>query len=60
VLTIGPAPLRLPLSHWDGDVFTFTLRNENATPGTISKATFEGDRVTLEYYDRDGLGTFVQ
>jgi CubicO group peptidase (beta-lactamase class C family) len=60
VLTIGPAPLRLPLSHWDGDVFTFTLVNENATPGTISKATFEGDRVTLEYYDRDGLGTFVQ
>jgi CubicO group peptidase (beta-lactamase class C family) len=60
VLTIGPAPLRLPLSHWDGDVFTFTLRNENATPGTISKATFDGDRVTLEYYDREGLGTFVQ
>jgi CubicO group peptidase (beta-lactamase class C family) len=60
VLTIGPAPLRLPLSHWDGDVFTFTLVNENATPGTISKATFDGDRVTLEYYDREGLGTFVK
>ncbi|MEJ8853921.1 serine hydrolase [Variovorax robiniae] len=60
VLVLGPTPLRLPLTHWDGDVFTFTLFNENATPGTISKASFAGDRVTLEYYDRQGLGTFVR
>lgn len=59
-LTLGPAPLRLPLRHWDGDVFVFELVNENASPGTISKATFDGERVTLEYYDRDGLGTFVR
>ena len=60
LLVLGPAPLRLPLAHWDGDVFTFTLDNENARPGTISKATFAPDRVTLEYYDREGLGTFVR
>ena len=59
-LVLGPAPLRLPLAHWDGDVFTFTLFNENAAPGTLSKASFTGNRVTLEYYDREQLGTFVR
>jgi hypothetical protein len=59
-ILIGPRPTTLPLSHWDGDVFTFTLVNENANPGTISKVSFLSDRVTLEYYDEDGLGTFVR
>ncbi|RDK04918.1 serine hydrolase [Cupriavidus lacunae] len=60
VMTPGATPLRLPLSHWDGDVFTFTLNNENATPGTISQAAFSSDRVWLEYYDHEGLGMFVR
>ena len=60
VLSIGPIPMKLPLTHWDGDVFTFTLVNENAAPGTISKASFLSDRVTLEYYDEDGVGTFIR
>lgn len=60
LLTLGAAPLRLPLTHWDTNVFTFTLVNENASPGTVSKATFEVDRVTLEYYDKERLGTFVR
>ncbi len=60
MLIVGPAPLRLPLTHWDADTFTFMLDNENARPGTISKATFAPGRVTLEYYDREGLGTFVR
>ncbi|SAK80210.1 Beta-lactamase [Caballeronia catudaia] len=59
-IAIGPRPMTLPLTHWDGDVFTFTFVNENANPGTISKASFLSDRVTLEYYDADGLGTFVR
>lgn len=59
-LTLGPAPVQQPLAHWDGDVFTFTLDNENAPPGTISRASFGTDRVTLEYYDEEGLGTFVR
>ena len=59
-MTIGPAPLKLPLTHWDGNAFTFMLENENASPGTLSKATFAADRVTLEYYDKEGLGTFVR
>ncbi|WP_076998683.1 serine hydrolase [Variovorax sp. KK3] len=59
-LLLGPAPLRLPLTHWDGDTFTFALSNENAAPGTVSKASFAGDRVTLEYYDHEKQGTFVR
>jgi CubicO group peptidase (beta-lactamase class C family) len=59
-LAIGPVPMVRPLTHWDGDVFTFTLYNENASPGTISKASFLSDRVTLEYYNEDGMGTFVR
>jgi hypothetical protein len=50
----------LPLAHWDADIFTFTLDNENASPGTISKAIFVPDRVTLEYYGCEGFGTFVR
>ncbi|MFC0396846.1 serine hydrolase [Paraburkholderia rhizosphaerae] len=60
LLGIGPVPIIVPVTHWDGDVFTFTLYNENAAPGTISKASFLSDRVTLEYYDEDGSGTFVR
>ena len=60
LLTLGRTPLRLQLAHWDGDVFTFALNSENAPPGTISKASFAADRVTLEFFDANGLGTFVR
>jgi CubicO group peptidase (beta-lactamase class C family) len=56
-LALGPK-LVVQLKHWDGDVFTFPLVTENAPPGTISKATFDGDWLTLEYYNQDGKGTF--
>ncbi|MFD0364458.1 serine hydrolase [Nocardia sp. GCM10030253] len=58
VLAIGPAGQTYPLKHWDGDIFTFELSDENAPPGTISKASFTADTLTLEYFDEDGLGTF--
>jgi predicted small lipoprotein YifL len=48
------------LNHWDGDTFTFTLTNENAPAGTISKATFDANTLNLEYYDSDKLGTFTR
>ena len=53
-LRLGPKGDTVDLEHWDGNVFTFTLATENAPPGTISKATFDGPRLTLEYYD-DGV-----
>lgn len=59
-LAIGPRPDVYPLRHWDGDVFAFELTNENAPPGSISTATFDGDRLTLEYFDADGMGTFTR
>ncbi|HLS79367.1 MAG TPA: serine hydrolase [Nocardia sp.] len=60
VVVLGPARTTLPLRHWDGDTFVFTPTGEMADPGTVSKATFDGDRLVLEYYDRDGLGTFTR
>jgi CubicO group peptidase (beta-lactamase class C family) len=56
-LSLGPSHT-FPLAHWDGDVFAFNPVGENAPPGTISKATFAGDSLTLEFYDQDKLGTF--
>ena len=52
--------LAAPLKHWGGNVFTFSFVSENAPPGTISKATFDGDTLTLEYFDQDGKGTFTR
>lgn len=59
-LSIGPRGDTFPLSHWDGDVFTFTVQSENAPPGTISTAAFGGSTLTLEYFDSDKLGTFTR
>jgi CubicO group peptidase (beta-lactamase class C family) len=58
-LSIGPK-LTVPLQHWDDNVFTFSFVAENAPPGTVSKATFNGDKLTLEYYDQDGMGSFTK
>ena len=58
-LALGP-DLVVGLQHWDGDVFSFGLINENAPPGTISRATFAGDRLTVEFYDDDGTGVFTR
>ena len=46
----------VPLKHWDGNVFSVSFVTENSPPGTISKATFDGNKLTLEYYDDDGQG----
>jgi CubicO group peptidase (beta-lactamase class C family) len=62
-LLIGPHPNDYPLEHWDGNVFGFFPTGENALG--ITAATFEPDpsgrhatRVTLEFYDENGLGVF--
>jgi len=52
--------LTVPLTHWDGNVFTYTWVSENSPPGSISKATFDGDKLTLEYYDTLNKGTFTR
>jgi CubicO group peptidase (beta-lactamase class C family) len=59
-LSLGPQNQTFPLTHWDGDTFTFTVTDENAPPGTISKAVFSGNTLNLEYFDSDKLGTFTR
>lgn len=59
-LALGPKNRTFPLTHWDGDTFTFPVTDENAPPGTISTAVFAGPTVKLEYYDSDKLGTFTR
>jgi CubicO group peptidase (beta-lactamase class C family) len=58
-LALGPK-LVVPLKHWDGNVFTFSFVSENSPPGSISKATFDGDTLTLEYYAMDHDGVFTR
>lgn len=60
-LAMGPKNRTVTLTHWDGDAFTFGLTDENAPPGTVSKAVFAGSpasTLNLEYYDSEKLGTF--
>ena len=52
--------LTVPLSHWDANVFTYEWVSENSPPGSIGKATFDRNRLTLEYYDETGKGTFFR
>ena len=56
LLTLGVA--RLVLSHWDGDLFTFAP--PGASAGSISKAQFAGNQLTLECYDDANVGTFFR
>lgn len=58
-VAVGPK-LVFPLRHWDGDVFSATFVTENSPPGSVSTATFDGNRLTLEYYDQDGKGSFFR
>ncbi|BCZ22964.1 serine hydrolase [Mycobacterium senriense] len=59
-LAMGPKNRTSTLTHWDGDTFTFPLTDENAPPGTLSKAVFAGNTLNLEYYDSNKLGTFTR
>ncbi|KWX60250.1 serine hydrolase [Mycobacterium sp. NAZ190054] len=58
-LTLGPRG-SFELTPWDGDVFTFPVSSENAPPGTVSAATFDAGRLTLEYFDDEGKGVFTR
>lgn len=52
--------LTVPLSHWDGNIFTYEWVSENSPPSSIGEATFDGNKLTLEYYDEMGKGTFAR
>ncbi|WP_308159514.1 DUF3471 domain-containing protein [Arthrobacter sp. ISL-65] len=65
-MRMGPpgSPTTLPLTHFDGDTFSFESIGENANglAGALFAETVRGSspRVTLDFYDRTGLGTFTR
>ncbi|MGK8522596.1 serine hydrolase [Nocardia asteroides] len=59
-LSLGPNNMTFPLEHWDADTFVFTPSGENANHGSVSQAIFDGDKLTLEYYDTEQLGVFTR
>ncbi|MFI8103084.1 serine hydrolase [Streptomyces sp. NPDC086023] len=56
VLHLGPEPQNYPLTHYDGNTFSFQTAGENAVGRTGVFFTDGGMRV--EYLDENGLGTF--
>ncbi|MFJ8471241.1 serine hydrolase [Kitasatospora sp. NPDC094011] len=64
VMTVGPAGLRYPLQHFDGDVFSFLSEGENAVGRSGVTFTVGADgksaKVVVEQFDLDGLGTFTR
>ena len=64
-LKIGLSGAPYTLTHWDGDVFSVSPSSENQTDGSLSSVTFkraskEPGRLTLEYLDGNGLGSFLR
>ncbi|MCU1435664.1 MAG: serine hydrolase [Pseudarthrobacter sp.] len=65
-MRMGPAasPTAFPLTHFDGDTFSFESVGENANGlgGAIFARASGGPApsVTLDFYDRTGLGTFTR
>ncbi len=57
-LSLGPKPLRFPLTHYDGDTFSFETAGENAVGRT--GVTFTDGTVRIEYLDENHLGTFTR
>ncbi|OAN32680.1 serine hydrolase [Mycolicibacterium iranicum] len=52
--------LVVPLRHWAGNTFAVSFVAENSPPGSQSTAVFDGDTLTLEYYDTIGNGAFTR
>lgn len=48
----------LPLTAWDGDVFSYAPAAENAPYGSLASATFADGTLRLDTYDEQGLGTW--
>ncbi|QMV03161.1 serine hydrolase [Devosia sp. D6-9] len=61
LLKFGPeGQVQFTARHWDADTFVFEPFNDAQLLGSLSAVDFSGDRVTIEAYDDNGLGTFVR
>lgn len=58
VLSLGPKPQRYPLTHYDGDVFSFETVGENRAG--LTGVTFGDGTLRVEYLDANHLGTFAR
>ncbi|MFD9572228.1 serine hydrolase [Streptomyces sp. NPDC059982] len=58
VLSLGRAHQRFPLSHYDGDTFSFVTTGENAVGRT--GVTFADGKVRIAYLDENHMGTFTR
>ncbi|MCX2182084.1 serine hydrolase [Streptomyces sp. SKN60] len=59
-LRLGPKSQSYPLTHYDGDTFSFETRGENAVGRTGVTFASDGKSFTVEYLDTEGLGTFTR
>ncbi|MFJ6780020.1 serine hydrolase [Streptomyces yangpuensis] len=57
-LSLGPKPMRFPLTHYDGDTFSFETTGENAIGRT--GVFFADGTLRVEYLDENHLGTFTR
>ncbi|MEO7031462.1 MAG: serine hydrolase [Herbaspirillum sp.] len=60
VLTLGRKAHPMRLTHWDGPVFGWLPDNDGEDTGSLYKVEFSGAQVTLEYFNSDGMGTFLR
>ncbi|MBB3773864.1 CubicO group peptidase (beta-lactamase class C family) [Angulomicrobium tetraedrale] len=65
VLTLGPEAIVMPMTHWDGDVFSIAPRSENAPYGSLSSVRFEGaggalKSMRVDYLNEEGLATWTR
>ncbi|MCC6313543.1 MAG: DUF3471 domain-containing protein, partial [Thermomicrobiales bacterium] len=63
-IALGPAPLKLPLAHYDRDVFTLESVGENAVGRTgVRFSIGPGERagsVVIDWLDANGQGAFAR
>lgn len=57
-LSLGPGPQRYPLTHYDGDTFSFETAGENAVGRT--GVFFTDGALRVEYLDANHQGTFTR
>lgn len=65
VLTLGPGAVTMPMTHWDGDIFSIAPRSENAPYGSLSSVRFEGPSgkpasVRIDYLNDEGLAIWTR
>jgi hypothetical protein len=61
-MTLGPKPMTFPLTHYDGDAFSYETVGETTVGRSGVTFAVSGGRATsvrVENLDRTGLGTFT-